>query len=152
MFLISNQLRYFIFIDLFMYVILIFSFGAIAFTNCNCISVYLYLYFYCLFERKKKLKLKKKRKSQTTCESSTLKRFLNFPVLTVLPVFFQECSGLGTKLLFSFLRKTLVLDGNSTAISATISVKLHDGSCREYHITKKSKVCLRYLRRGREFF
>ena len=33
----------------------------------------------------------------------------------ILPVFFQECSGLGTKLLSSFLRKNLVLDGNSTA-------------------------------------
>ena len=60
LFLISNQLRYFIFVDLFMYVILIFSFGVIAFTNCNCISVYLYLYFCCLFERKK-IETKKKR-------------------------------------------------------------------------------------------
>ena len=62
---ISNQLRYFIFINLFMYVILIFSFGVIAFTNCNCISVYLYLYFCCLFERKKIKTIKKKRKKNT---------------------------------------------------------------------------------------
>ena len=55
----SNQLRYFIFIDLLMYVISIFSFWVIALTNCNCISVFLYLYFCCLLERKK-MKLKKK--------------------------------------------------------------------------------------------
>ena len=76
MLLISNQLHYFIFIDLFMYVILIFSFGVIVFTNCNCISVYLYLYFCCLFEKKIEIKrnIKKNKKSigHTVCFSSYL--------------------------------------------------------------------------------
>ena len=74
MLLISNQLRYFIFIDLFMYVILIFLFGVIVFTIvlvyiCICIFVV------CLkkkIEIKRNIKKNKKSIGHTVCFSSYL--------------------------------------------------------------------------------
>ena len=65
---------------------------------------------------------------QTTCESSTMKLFVGFPVLTVYHLYFSKKAVASLADVSVSLEKPCHYSGNSTAVSVTTSVQLHNES------------------------